>query len=158
MNCSICALCSAWHGTTVGWVPQCSAWWDGVGALVKPTAAAIRRLCLRPVTWWEPAGSAAGPSRGCQAPARPTLWPTDHSGSPIWTPDPHLLPPGGKSRLLHVTLRACKHLIISSIDHFHQSLHSHLENGTGAKDRRWSSDGGICKCFSCNCYRHSFRI
>ena len=31
---------------------------SGVGALppslVKPTAATIRRLCLRPVTWWEP--------------------------------------------------------------------------------------------------------
>ena len=136
----------------------------GVGALVKPTAAAIRRLCLRPVTWWEPAGSAAGPSRGCQAPARPTLCGSTHTLAhgpqrfPYMDPRPSSLASRGEEPSFACHSAACKHLIISSIDHFHQSLHSHLENGTGAKDRRWSSDGGICKCFSCNCYRHSFRI
>ena len=65
------------------WLLWCMAWY-GVGALVKPTAAAIRRLCLRPVTWWEPAGSAGGPSRGCQASPTHTLGRTT-PWTRIWT-------------------------------------------------------------------------
>ena len=69
-----------------GIVPnQCMAWY-GVAALVKPTAAAIRRLCLRPVTWWEPAGSAGGPSRGCQAVPTHTLGGSDHHTFPYMDP------------------------------------------------------------------------
>ena len=70
------------HGI-VPWLLWCMAWY-GVGALVKPTAAAIRRLCLRPVTWWEPAGSAGGPSRGCQASPTHTLGRTT-PWTRIWT-------------------------------------------------------------------------
>ena len=47
------AALSLVHGIVPCWLLQCMAWY-GVGALVKPTAATIRRLCLRPVTWWEP--------------------------------------------------------------------------------------------------------
>ena len=108
------AALSLVHGIVPWWLLQCMAWY-GVGALVKPTAAAIRRLCLRPVTWWEPAGSAhRGPSRGCQA--------APHSGTtpfPIWTRTGSqygpahtllLLPAGGEASFAcHSS--ACKHLI-----------------------------------------------
>ena len=97
------ALPGAWHRT--GWLPwwvlQCMAWY-GVGALVKPTAAAIRRLCLRPVTWWEPAGSAGGPSRGCQAVPTHTLargGRVGPHGGPVYGPVATLLvlPAGGRA-------------------------------------------------------------
>ena len=96
------------------WVPQCMAWYDGrVGALVKPTAAAIRRLCLRPVTWWEPAGSAGGPSRGCQAVPTHTLGGSDHT-VPLYGPVPAtlLILPTGEEPSFACHSAACKHLIV----------------------------------------------
>ena len=83
------------HGIVPWWVLQCMAWY-GVGALVKPTAAAIRRLCLRPVTWWEPAGSAGGPSRGCQAVPTHTLGGSDHT-VPLYGPHSSHLAYGGRA-------------------------------------------------------------
>ena len=96
------------HGIVPWWVLQCMAWY-GVGALVKPTAAAIRRLCLRPVTWWEPAGSAGGPSRGCQAVPTHTL--VGPQRFPYMEPSSSLAS-RGEEQSFACHSAACKHLII----------------------------------------------